>query len=234
MNCAARDWSGASLRPVTRHTRQLFGEGDRVVIATQAAEAGVDLSARLLITEPAPWGSLIQRKGRCNRRADIPDAEVLWVDIQPKDEGDELRTAPLTNASPQVLRQVKVEPEYIIRPVIRRRDLVDLFDTTPDLCGQDLDIFRYIRDGEDNDVQFFWRDIAGDAPSDQEPPARIWAASFSGRGSRPGLGELRRCGARRGRGPDVPSSSRVGWQERRALLDCLPGLDLLGGAVPVL
>ena len=96
--------------------------GDRIVIATQAVEAGVDVSARLLITELAPWSSLVQRIGRCNRRADIPDAEVLWVDIQPKDDKDDLlrpysetelnkaRAAitPLTNASPQALREVTV------------------------------------------------------------------------------------------------------------------------------
>jgi CRISPR-associated endonuclease/helicase Cas3 len=47
---------------------------------------------------------------------------------------------------------------------------VDLFDTTPDICGQDLDISRYIRDGDDNDVQFFWRDITKDeSPTDKEP-----------------------------------------------------------------
>jgi CRISPR-associated endonuclease/helicase Cas3 len=68
------------------------------------------------------------------------------------------------------LRGVTVAEEKIIRPVIRRRDLVDLFDTTPDICGQDLDISRYIRDGDDNDLQFFWRDIAkGEAPIDEEP-----------------------------------------------------------------
>jgi hypothetical protein len=39
---------------------------------------------------------------------------------------------------------------------------VDLFDTTPDLCGQDLDVSRYIRDGEDSDVQFYWRDVDGE------------------------------------------------------------------------
>src|SRR5207245_2108200 len=41
--------------------------------------------------------------------------------------------------------------------------------TTPDLCGQDLDISRYIRDEQDNDVQFFWRDIEGDTPLENEP-----------------------------------------------------------------
>lgn len=181
-------------RPVDRerHTKLLFGTGDRIVIATQAVEAGVDVSARLVITELAPWSSLVQRMGRCNRRADIPDAEVLWVSIEPDakgelllpykaDELDKARTAlsnpsPLTHASPLALaeRGKMVEMEKVIRPVIRRRDLVDLFDTTPDICGQDLDISRYIRDGEDNDVQFYWRDIAeGKTPDENEPrPSR--------------------------------------------------------------
>ncbi len=172
-------------RPVDRdrHTKLLFGEGDRIVIATQAVEAGVDVSARLLITELAPWSSLVQRIGRCNRRADIADAEVCWVDIIPdtkgdlllpyeQDELDKARAAllPLSDASPQALQEVAVEEKKLVRPIIRRRDLVDLFDTTPDLCGQDLDVSRYIRDGEDSDVQFFWRDI-GELDA-EKPPQR--------------------------------------------------------------
>ncbi|HVY71959.1 MAG TPA: DEAD/DEAH box helicase, partial [Verrucomicrobiae bacterium] len=70
-----------------RHEKLLFGDGDRIVIATQAVEAGVDVSARLLITELAPWSSLVQRFGRCNRRAEFSDAEVLWVDIEPDAKG---------------------------------------------------------------------------------------------------------------------------------------------------
>ena len=136
-----------------------------------------------------PGLSLVQRMGRCNRRAEMSDAEVLWVNIEPKDEKDDLSRpyakgeldkarpalAPLDDASPQTLREVSVEEERIIRPVIRRRDLIDLFDTTPDICGQDLDISRYIRDGDDNDVQFFWRDIAANAtpPPDEKPPQRL-------------------------------------------------------------
>ncbi len=173
------------------HEAILFGEGDRIVIATQAVEAGVDVSARLLITELAPWSSLVQRMGRCNRRAKIDDAEVLWVDIQPdakgelllpytKDDLEKARAAlgKLTDASPRSLGNVDrkdVAEAPIIRPVVRRRDLVDLFDTTPDICGQDLDVSRYIRDGDDNDAQFFWRDIANDASPtrDDKPPQRI-------------------------------------------------------------
>lgn len=176
-------------RPVDRerHMKLLVGKGDRIVVATQAVEAGVDVSARLLITELAPWSSLVQRMGRCNRYANTADAAVLWVNIVPKDENDDLllpyakteldkarsALAPLADASLQTLRGVTVAEEKHIRPVIRRRDLVDLFDTTPDLCGQDLDISRYIRDGKDNDVQFYWRDIPEAGPDAVEPaPAR--------------------------------------------------------------
>lgn len=170
-----------------KHEQLLFGEGDRIVIATQAVEAGVDVSARLLITELAPWSSLVQRIGRCNRRAEFSDSEVLWLDLQPKDEKDNLclpyskedldqaRTAlsSLTDASPQALSRVKVAEPKIIRPVLRRRDLIDLFDTTPDICGLDLDISRYIRDAQDNDVQFFWREVTDAAPLETQPqPAR--------------------------------------------------------------
>ncbi|HAB15175.1 MAG TPA: hypothetical protein DCE44_01875, partial [Verrucomicrobiales bacterium] len=168
-----------------KHEELLFGDGDRIVIATQAVEAGVDVSARLLITELAPWSSLVQRFGRCNRRAEFSDAEVLWVDIESDPKGDLLlpytkseldraRTAisGLTDASPRSLSGIKLAEAPIIRPIIRCRDLVDLFDTTPDICGQDLDISRYIRDGEDSDLQFFWRDVEGDSPSREEPPPR--------------------------------------------------------------
>ena len=47
-------------------TAPVPGEG-RIVIATQAIEAGVDLSSRTLFTELAPWASMVQRFGRCNR-----------------------------------------------------------------------------------------------------------------------------------------------------------------------
>ena len=172
-----------------RHEALLFGNGDRIVVATQAVEAGVDVSARLLITELAPWSSLVQRIGRCNRRAEFSDAEVLWVDIEAdakgelllpysKDDLDKARAAigKLADASPRSLGNINgkdVEETTVIRPVIRRRDLVDLFDTTPDLCGQDLDISRYLRDEQDNDVQFFWREVGDAGPTpDEKPPQR--------------------------------------------------------------
>jgi CRISPR-associated endonuclease/helicase Cas3 len=165
---------------------KLLADGDRIVVATQAVEAGVDVSACLLVTELAPWSSLVQRFGRCNRRGEFAkEAEIVWVDVQPKDEKDdlvlpydaaELKVArealkPLDNASPESLQSVTVSPRRVVRPVLRRKDLLDLFDTTPDLAGHDLDISRYIRDGEDTDVQVFWRNLRGEKPSPDQPEA---------------------------------------------------------------
>ena len=173
-----------------KHQQLLFEEGkDRIIIATQAVEAGVDVSARLLITELAPWSSLVQRFGRCNRRGALEDAKVLWIDIQPKDGKDELclpyemeelqaardAIAGLADAGPQSLASIRVPEKQVIRPVIRRKDVLDLFDTTPDIAGHDLDISRYIREGEDSDVQVFWRDLSATnfKPSnDSAGPAR--------------------------------------------------------------
>ncbi len=165
---------------------KLLEQGDRIVVATQAVEAGVDVSARLLVTEIAPWSSLVQRFGRCNRRGEFTnEAEIVWVDVQPEEEKDdlalpyeaaELKAArealkPLDNASPELLQSVTIPPRPVVRPVLRRKDLLDLFDTTPDLAGHDLDISRYIRDGEDTDVQVFWRNLGREEPSRDEPEA---------------------------------------------------------------
>jgi len=40
---------------------------DRVIVATQVVEAGVDISSTTLVTEVSPWSSLVQRFGRCAR-----------------------------------------------------------------------------------------------------------------------------------------------------------------------
>jgi len=52
--------------------------GGQIVVSTQSLEAGVDLDARTLITEAAPWSSLVQRAGRCNRTGDQPSARLRW------------------------------------------------------------------------------------------------------------------------------------------------------------
>ena len=42
-------------------------EANRIIVATQVVEAGVDISAGSVITDLAPWPSLVQRFGRCAR-----------------------------------------------------------------------------------------------------------------------------------------------------------------------
>ncbi len=63
------------------------------------------------------------------------------------------------------------------RRVIRWKDMVDLFDTDPDLTGFDVDVSPYIRDAEDTDITLFWRDV-GAGVENQPPPqtAEICAA----------------------------------------------------------
>lgn len=156
----------------------------RIIISTQVVEAGVDLSARTLVTELAPWPSLVQRFGRCNRRGEFPGkdgtdtAQVFWIDVPSpdekkaapysKDELDEARTriASATDVGLKALSdffdKLKDDERNRLFPfdpphVIRRKDFIDLFDTTPDLAGNDIDVSRFIRDGDELDVQVFWR-----------------------------------------------------------------------------
>ncbi len=149
----------------------------RVLIATQAIEAGVDLSARVLFTELAPWASLVQRFGRCNRYGEFnqtKDAQVIWIDladVKPY-SAEELDTArqvlvKLTSAAPADLPPITTDSP--LHPVLRRKDFLDLFNTDPDLSGFDVDIAPYVRDADDPDVLLFWRALNGDAQD--EPPA---------------------------------------------------------------
>ena len=166
---------------------------DRIIVATQVVEAGVDVSAHTLITELAPWPSLVQRFGRCNRRGEYQtDTEIFWIDIDtgkeqgnlvlPYESGDLdiarnlIEKIPNSSASPKALAEAAksyVEPEAV-RAVVRRNDFIDLFDTTPDLTGNDLDVSRFIREGENKDVQVYWRNgfSKEEGPTGALDPAR--------------------------------------------------------------
>ena len=50
-----------------------------LLFTTSAIEVGCDLNAHLLITELCNPDRLIQRAGRCNRKGEIPDAQIVVV-----------------------------------------------------------------------------------------------------------------------------------------------------------
>ena len=171
------------------------GEAGIIVVATQVVEAGVDVSARTLITETAPFSSIVQRLGRCNRAGEYGEATVLWLDRGPLDDGatgrkaaapyspadiDESRTALLglegTSLSPSALEDIaKDVKEPADDPsVLRRRDLLDLFDTTPDLSGMDIDIAPFIREDDERPATVLFRELPADAAArfDESAPER--------------------------------------------------------------
>lgn len=168
----------------------------RIIVATQVVEAGVDISARLLVTDIAPFSSLVQRFGRCNRNGEYEHAEIYWVDrpankedlatkaeLQDKDKQEiskpyqwaELEAArslleTLSSAALEDLERIDAGEQYRPTNVLRRRDLIDLFDTTPDLSGYDLDISRFVRGADERDVSVAWRELGvGNKPAPQEP-----------------------------------------------------------------
>ena len=151
-----------------------------ICVSTQVVEAGVDVSATTLFTEVAPWASLVQRFGRCNRSGSENDqARVFLIgptaklaEVARPYETEELAKALALlekckhGVGPSSLPHVDLP--YRPTHVIRRRDLVDLFDTTPDLAGNDIDIDRFVRETENSDVRVFWRDWS--QPKGNEPP----------------------------------------------------------------
>jgi len=161
---------------------------DAICVCTQVVEAGVDVDATTLFTELAPWASLVQRFGRCNRRGEQNDqASVRWIDL-PEAEKDAENTAlpydtsqlkqstnQLKNLADVGIKSLPTEPfTFEHTHVIRRKDLIDLFDTTSDLAGNDIDIDRYVREVEETDVRVFWRKLDWPNGHDSPPDDKAW------------------------------------------------------------
>lgn len=159
-----------------------ISETGRICISTQVVEAGVDISCKTLITDPAPWGSLVQRFGRNNRNGEYTVSNIFWLNPQnkitkiqgPYDEEairksmDILEGMEGQSASPDNLPEVSEQYEPL--HVLRRKDILDLFDTSSDLSGFDVDVSRFIREANDRDLYVFWRSIpASESPDSNEP-----------------------------------------------------------------
>jgi CRISPR-associated endonuclease/helicase Cas3 len=173
---------GAERARLNMRLRAIEAHDDVIVVATQAVEAGVDLTSRRLFTELAPWASLVQRFGRCNRGGEYEDAVVHWIDIDAAADAELARPyaaealhdarevlEPLDSASSVTLPAV--EAGHRATHVLRRKDLLDLFNTDPDLSGFDIDISPYLRDPGGADVLLFWRSF-DERPDGQPRPGR--------------------------------------------------------------
>ena len=164
--------------------RDACGPGtNRVIVSTQVVEAGTDISAPLLFTELAPWPNLVQRLGRCARWGG--EGQVIVADFE---HDNDIKAAPYSKAELDASREAcKALPDggplhlerfeetndallvrlYPYEPthLLLRHELNELFDTSPDLSGADVDISRYIRSGEERDAQIFWADVGTGNPS---------------------------------------------------------------------
>ena len=122
-----------------------------IVVATPVVEAGFgDLDASLLITETAPWPSLVLRAGHGKR------GEVLWV---PPPSGH--------------LPPAGHLPAADHRAVIQPGQLVTLFDTSTYRSDDDIDIAPYLRDAEDLDAEVAWATWTPGADGAPEPEVRL-------------------------------------------------------------
>lgn len=169
----------------------------RILVATQVVEAGVDVSASVLVTDLAPWSSLVQRFGRAARYAGESGQVFVVGDVPAKEvDARPYELAALTAAAEALADLEKVGGDvgpaslerfeeslaegggarlatlYPYEPahVLRRPDLDDLFDTSADLSGADLDVGRYIRSGDERDVTVFWRTVEADPGTLRDVP----------------------------------------------------------------
>ena len=171
--------------------REVCGpDTNRIIVSTQVVEAGVDMSAPLLITELAPWPSLVQRFGRCARWggrghvivADFGHDTDKKAAPYPVDGLDASREAcgALSDVGPSHLERFEEENDallprlYPYEPahLLLQHELNELFDTSPDLSGTDVDISRFIRSGDERDVQVFWGVVDQSGPLSSMKPTR--------------------------------------------------------------
>jgi len=164
-----------------------------IVVATQVVEAALDLDAAVLVTEAAPWPSLVQRAGRCNRAGTVADAELWWT--PPATAGPyERRDVDVAVARLQRLEGVAVTGEDLIArdvdvaapgaagpgvAVLSVADFVALFDTAAtDASGAGVDIAPYVRDAEPLEAEVAWATWTPGANGAPDPDVRWPAVEF--------------------------------------------------------
>jgi CRISPR-associated endonuclease/helicase Cas3 len=221
----------------------------RILVATQVVEAGVDVSASVLVTDLAPWSSLVQRFGRAARYAGesgqvfvVGDVPAKEADARPYDlgaltaaadaladlgkEGADVGPANLERFEERLAEGngSRLATLYPYEPahVLRRPDLDDLFDTSADLSGADLDVGRYIRSGDERDVTVFWRQVEADPGTlaDVPWPSRDELCPVP-------VGELRKFLEKEEKKAYVLDYLSGKWERRRSRDRLVPGMTVL-------
>lgn len=108
-NRMPRSWRAAAEKQVHERFGKNSPDGDWLLLTNQVAEAGLDISAPLVISDPAPVDTLVQRAGRCARwfREGKTCGEIRVVTV-PKAQ---LRDWSLPYREPLVEATLKTLPE---------------------------------------------------------------------------------------------------------------------------
>ena len=165
----------AERRGINERISRIRKDENIIIVSTQVLEAGVDISARTLVTELAPWPSMVQRFGRCNRGAEYDQADIVWLDIDdealmgPYDKSgiDHARglMSSMEGRSAAPMHLPGSDTDMAFDSVLRRRDIVELFDTAQDLSGGRTDASRFVRTSQRPlDVDIFWRGADTESP----------------------------------------------------------------------
>ena len=228
------------------------GGAGMVVVSTRAVEAGMDISARTLVVELAPWPSMVQRFGRCNRYGEHETARIFWLDVGERVQDgapyrledvaiarDRMKSLEGRSVGPfdlEKLDDITREADHL--PVIRRRDVLGLFDTTPDLSGNYLDVSQFVSGTDGRDVTVFWLAIPPEGPYGTRPrrPSCVETVSVPVGGGLEGPGGIRDYLANGGRKAWIWDILDDQWREVWGREIC-PGMSLmldsaLGGYSP--
>ena len=148
-----------------------------IIVSTQCIEAGIDLDARVLITELCPWSSFVQRCGRAGRKDMTEDISVYWIDHRSIDKEysckpytpKELKAAQaiiktLDDVCIKNLVEITPPKQEIKGEHLQKNRLRELFDSHP--VSEDIDVSCYIRNAIDNNVFIGWREFEGNPSND--------------------------------------------------------------------
>ncbi|MBN2723419.1 MAG: CRISPR-associated helicase Cas3' [Deltaproteobacteria bacterium] len=156
---------------------------DLICISTQVSEAGIDISSKNMVSDVSSWSSMIQRLGRLNRYGEYDDSGIYFIE---PDTSDKKKCLPynveeIIESKENIDASVKStgifsisniappENSRSIYTVLRKIDLIELFDTSPDLTGMHVDVSPFIRENDDRNLTVFYRDTKNKIFSDEQP-----------------------------------------------------------------